>query len=66
LCSRKDGAVAGTRPGGPGFTLPDDLGGKPLVLNVWASWCAPCRTEMPVFQVAYLKVRDRVGFLGLT
>jgi cytochrome c biogenesis protein CcmG/thiol:disulfide interchange protein DsbE len=51
--------------GGLGFTLPDDLGGKPLVLNVWASWCTPCRTEMPAFQTVYLKVRDRMGFLGL-
>ena len=38
---------------------------KPLVLNVWASWCTPCRTEMPVFQAVYLQVRDRVGFLGV-
>jgi cytochrome c biogenesis protein CcmG/thiol:disulfide interchange protein DsbE len=51
--------------GGPGFTLPDDLGGKPLVLNVWASWCKPCRTEMPVFQAVYLQLQDRVGFLGV-
>jgi cytochrome c biogenesis protein CcmG/thiol:disulfide interchange protein DsbE len=51
--------------GGPGFTLPDDLRGRPLVLNVWASWCTPCRTEMPVFQAVYLQVRDRVGFLGV-
>jgi cytochrome c biogenesis protein CcmG, thiol:disulfide interchange protein DsbE len=51
--------------GGPGFRLPDDLGGKPLVLNVWASWCGPCRQEMPAFQQVYLKARDQVGFLGL-
>jgi cytochrome c biogenesis protein CcmG/thiol:disulfide interchange protein DsbE len=51
--------------GGPRFTLPDDLGGKPLVLNVWASWCKPCRTEMPVFQAVSLQLQDRVGFLGV-
>jgi cytochrome c biogenesis protein CcmG, thiol:disulfide interchange protein DsbE len=50
---------------GPGFTLPDDLGRKPLVLNVWASWCKPCRTEMPVFQAVSLQLPDRVGFLGV-
>jgi cytochrome c biogenesis protein CcmG/thiol:disulfide interchange protein DsbE len=51
--------------GGPGFSLPDDLGGRPLVLNVWASWCGPCRTEMPAFQQVYLQAKDTVGFLGL-
>ncbi len=51
--------------GGPGFTLPDDLGGRPLVLNVWASWCGPCRTEMPAFQQVYLQASGRVGFVGL-
>ena len=51
--------------GGPGFNLPDDLGGRPLVLNVWASWCGPCRKEMPAFQQVYLQSKDRVTFLGL-
>jgi cytochrome c biogenesis protein CcmG/thiol:disulfide interchange protein DsbE len=51
--------------GGPGFSLPDDLRGRPLVLNVWASWCGPCRKEMPAFQQVYLKAKDKVGFLGL-
>jgi len=51
--------------GGPGFTLPDDLRGRPLVLNVWASWCVPCRTEMPAFQAVYLRARGTVGFLGV-
>ncbi len=51
--------------GGPGFTLPKDLRGRPLVLNVWASWCVPCRKEMPAFQSVYLKARGMVGFLGV-
>jgi len=51
--------------GGPGFALPDDQRGRPLVLNVWASWCVPCRTEMPAFQAVYLQARATVGFLGV-
>jgi thiol-disulfide isomerase/thioredoxin len=51
--------------GGPAFTLPDDLGGRPLVLNVWASWCVPCRKEMPAFESVYQRARGRVGFLGV-
>jgi thiol-disulfide isomerase/thioredoxin len=51
--------------GGPGFVLPEDLRGRPLVLNIWASWCVPCRTEMPAFQSVYLQARGAVGFLGV-
>jgi len=45
--------------------LPEDLRGRPLVLNVWASWCVPCRKEMPAFQSVYLRARGAVGFLGV-
>lgn len=37
----------------------------PLVINFFASWCAPCRAEMPDFQEVYEQVRGRVTFLGL-
>ncbi len=41
------------------------LRGYPVVVNKWASWCAPCRGEFPVFQKASLEVGKQVAFLGL-
>ena len=43
----------------------DDLGDRPVLVNLWASWCAPCREEMPLLQTAYEREGDRVGFLGV-
>ncbi|MDP9418625.1 MAG: TlpA family protein disulfide reductase [Actinomycetota bacterium] len=39
--------------------------GKPVVLNFWASWCVPCRKEMPAFQAVAEQVSDRVAFVGV-
>ena len=39
--------------------------GKPVVLNFWASWCAPCRVEMPSLQEASVKYNGRVAILGV-
>ncbi len=57
----------------PDFTLstPDgeslrlsDLRGRPLLINLWASWCIPCRSEMPAMQRVYAEYEER-GFLIL-
>ena len=40
----------------------DDYQGRPLVINLWATWCPPCRREMPVLQAAQAE-RDDVVFL---
>jgi len=38
--------------------------GKPMLINFWATWCAPCRDEMPAMERLYLKHRER-GFMLL-
>lgn len=39
-----------------------DYKGKPIVLNLWASWCGPCKQEMPHFEKAFKENQD-VQFL---
>ncbi|MCL4261933.1 MAG: TlpA family protein disulfide reductase [Anaerolineae bacterium] len=58
----------------PNFTLQDSLGqevtlhnlaGQPVVLNFWATWCAPCRVEMPALQQASVQYNGRATILGV-
>ena len=42
-----------------------DLRGRPTVVNVFASWCVPCRDEAPLFSAAAARYAGRVQFVGL-
>lgn len=56
----------------PDFTVYDydgnkvklsDYFGKPIVINFWATWCGPCKSEMPGFENLYKKYKDKVVFM---
>ena len=69
----KDSATGGsgaTRPGkeAPAFSLESfsggtvslaDFEGQPVIINFWASWCAPCRQEMPALETTWQLFRER-------
>lgn len=50
-----DGSTASTR----------DLRGAPAVVNVWATWCAPCQAELPALVRVASSYDGDVGFLGV-
>jgi cytochrome c biogenesis protein CcmG, thiol:disulfide interchange protein DsbE len=72
------GGGAATGPLGTGVPAPDfalqavdgqtvrlsDFAGRPVWINVWASWCAPCRAEMPDIQQVYRETQDAPGGAG--
>jgi peroxiredoxin len=73
--STTSGSIPAPRPGflAPDFSLPTGLGevitlsglrGRPILINIWASWCRPCRAEMPAIQEVYAAYQKQ-GFVVL-
>lgn len=57
--------LSGTTLEGTHFTL-EGLAGNVVVLNIWASWCAPCRDESPVLAGLDRKLAgQKVRFVGI-
>ena len=49
---------------GETFTL-SELRGTPVVLNFWATWCPPCRAELPELQAASQRYAGQVAIVGV-
>jgi peroxiredoxin len=53
-----------TQPPGQPLTL-SDFRGKPTIINFWATWCPPCRRELPALEAAYQMYQDQIGFVAV-
>jgi peroxiredoxin len=52
-------------PNGDVYRL-EDWQGQPLIVNFWATWCPPCRAEMPSMQRAWTRIRDEgIGLIAI-
>lgn len=68
-----DRSHAGTAAPSSSFRDPDgesvslaDFRGRPLLLNLWATWCAPCIAEMPTLDALSAREKDRIQVLAVS
>ena len=71
LARKERGGVAKLFPmwdtAGKAHSFEECLGGKEyMLLNLWASWCGPCRAEIPYLMAYYEECHDRVAFVSVT
>lgn len=59
-------AVSGPALGSNSTISTDDFRGKVVVVNVWGSWCPPCRKEAPDLQAASVETKNVAQFVGIT
>lgn len=57
--------ISGGQLGSDQTVSTDAYAGKVLVVNIWASWCAPCREEAPALQEASEATKQIAQFLGI-
>ncbi|MDR0841404.1 MAG: TlpA family protein disulfide reductase [Christensenellaceae bacterium] len=72
LPEQEEASAEANEPAAPDFTVLDESGGevklsdmrgKPVVLNFWASWCPPCKSEMPEFDKVYKELGGEITFM---